>query len=188
MITDLVLLWTVGIRPVLVHGGGPEINSWLTKLGIQPEFKNGLRVTDGEPASGEIVHLIGARGFRSSSSFACFGWPGRTFFSPPAGPRAGAGPTACRRRPNAHQCLPKPPGPTMEVVEMVLGGRVNKSLVSLIQQAGGKAVGLCGKDGDLLRARQMVEKDIGWARSRTLAAGFWGGWLPGYSKHWFCAA
>ena len=44
---------------------------------------------------------------------------------------------------------------------MVLGGRVNKSLVSLIQQAGGKAVGLCGKDGDLLRARQMVEKDIG---------------------------
>lgn len=45
---------------------------------------------------------------------------------------------------------------------MVLGGRVNKSLVSLIQQAGGKAVGLCGKDGDLLRARQMVEKDIGY--------------------------
>jgi acetylglutamate kinase len=50
---------------------------------------------------------------------------------------------------------------TMEVVEMVLGGRVNKSLVSLIQQSGGKAVGLSGKDGDLLRARQMVEKDIG---------------------------
>lgn len=47
VITDLVLLWTVGIRPVLVHGGGPEINSWLEKLGIQPEFKNGLRVTDG---------------------------------------------------------------------------------------------------------------------------------------------
>lgn len=43
----------------------------------------------------------------------------------------------------------------MEVVEMVLGGRVNKSLVSLIQQAGGRAVGLCGKDGDLLRARQV---------------------------------
>ncbi|GBF98717.1 acetylglutamate kinase [Raphidocelis subcapitata] len=104
VITDLVLLWTVGIRPVLVHGGGPEINSWLTKLGIQPEFKNGLRVTD---------------------------------------------------------------GPTMEVVEMVLGGRVNKSLVSLIQQAGGKAVGLCGKDGDLLRARQMVEKDIGYVGEVT---------------------
>ena len=47
VITDLVLLWTVGIRPVLVHGGGPEINSWLGKLGIQPEFKGGLRVTDG---------------------------------------------------------------------------------------------------------------------------------------------
>jgi acetylglutamate kinase len=51
VITDLVLLWTVGIRPVLVHGGGPEINGWLTKLGIQPEFKNGLRVTDGERGS-----------------------------------------------------------------------------------------------------------------------------------------
>lgn len=50
VITDLVLLWTVGIRPVLVHGGGPEINSWLEKLGIQPEFKNGLRVTDGARA------------------------------------------------------------------------------------------------------------------------------------------
>jgi acetylglutamate kinase len=48
VITDLVLLWTVGIRPVLVHGGGPEINSWLGKLGIEAEFKNGLRVTDGE--------------------------------------------------------------------------------------------------------------------------------------------
>lgn len=48
VITDLVLLWTVGIRPVLVHGGGPEINSWLQKLNIEPEFKGGLRVTDGE--------------------------------------------------------------------------------------------------------------------------------------------
>jgi len=47
VITDLVLLWTVGIRPVLVHGGGPEINSWLGKLGIEAEFKGGLRVTDG---------------------------------------------------------------------------------------------------------------------------------------------
>lgn len=50
VITDLVLLWTVGIRPVLVHGGGPEINSWLKKLNIQPEFKGGLRVTDGTGA------------------------------------------------------------------------------------------------------------------------------------------
>eukprot|EP00879_Flechtneria_rotunda_P003534 GHRR01003766.1.p1 GENE.GHRR01003766.1~~GHRR01003766.1.p1 ORF type:complete len:345 (+),score=111.78 GHRR01003766.1:307-1341(+) len=104
VITDLVLLWTVGIRPVLVHGGGPEINSWLAKLGIEPQFKGGLRVTD-------------------------------------------AG--------------------TMEVVEMVLGGRVNKSLVSLIQQSGGKAVGLSGKDGGLLQARQMVEKDIGYVGEVT---------------------
>ena len=50
----------------------------------------------------------------------------------------------------------------MEIVEMVLGGRVNKSLVSLIQQAGGQSVGLSGKDGNLLKARQMVEKDIGF--------------------------
>jgi hypothetical protein len=56
----------------------------------------------------------------------------------------------------------------MEVVEMVLGGRVNKSLVSLIQQSGGKAVGLSGKDGDLLRARQMVEKDIGYVEMNQL--------------------
>ena len=47
VIKDLVLLSIVGIRPVLVHGGGPEINIWLNKLGIQAEFKNGLRVTDG---------------------------------------------------------------------------------------------------------------------------------------------
>ena len=47
MINDLVLLSTVGIRPVLVHGGGPEINIWLGKLGIEAQFKNGLRVTDG---------------------------------------------------------------------------------------------------------------------------------------------
>lgn len=49
MINDLVLLACVGIRPVLIHGGGPEINIWLNKLGIEAEFKNGLRVTDGAP-------------------------------------------------------------------------------------------------------------------------------------------
>lgn len=48
VIKDLVLLACVGIRPVLVHGGGPEINTWLNKVGIEAEFKNGLRVTDGE--------------------------------------------------------------------------------------------------------------------------------------------
>lgn len=63
VVTDLVLLATVGIRPVLVHGGGPEINIWLTKLGIEPVFKNGLRVTDGEAASSCFL--------TSSSSQSC---------------------------------------------------------------------------------------------------------------------
>lgn len=48
VVADIVLLACVGIRPVLVHGGGPEINSWLEKVGIEPNFKNGLRVTDGK--------------------------------------------------------------------------------------------------------------------------------------------
>eukprot|EP00270_Netrium_digitus_P014500 TRINITY_DN492_c0_g1_i1.p1 TRINITY_DN492_c0_g1~~TRINITY_DN492_c0_g1_i1.p1 ORF type:complete len:369 (+),score=74.52 TRINITY_DN492_c0_g1_i1:57-1109(+) len=98
VIKDLVLLSCVGLRPVLVHGGGPEINSWLTKIGIEPLFRNGLRVTD---------------------------------------------------------------GPTMEVVEMVLVGKVNKSLVSLINNAGGSSVGMCGKDGKLITARQ-VDPDLGY--------------------------
>jgi len=104
VISDIVLLSCVGIRIVLVHGGGPEINLWLDKVGIQPNFKNGLRVTDGA---------------------------------------------------------------TMEIVEMVLGGRVNKSLVSLIQSAGGKAIGLSGKDGGLLLARQMTHLDIGFVGEVT---------------------
>ncbi|KAF3323750.1 Acetylglutamate kinase [Carex littledalei] len=89
VIKDLVLLSCVGLRMVLVHGGGPEINSWLAKIGVEPQFINGLRVTD------EV---------------------------------------------------------TMEVVEMVLVGKVNKSLVSLINQQGATAVGLCGKDARLLTA------------------------------------
>ena len=104
VVSDLVLLATVGIRPVLVHGGGPEINIWLSKLGIEPQFKNGLRVTDAD---------------------------------------------------------------TMDVVEMVLGARVNKSLVTLIQQSGGQAIGLCGKDSDTIIARQMVEKEIGFVGEVT---------------------
>lgn len=104
VINDLVLLACVGVQPVLVHGGGPEINSWLDKVGIEPVFKNGLRVTDAD---------------------------------------------------------------TMDIVEMVLTGRVNKGLVSLIQAAGGSAVGLCGKDSNLLVARQMVEKDIGYVGEVT---------------------
>lgn len=99
VIRDVVFMACVGIRPVLVHGGGPEINLWLQKLGIEPQFLNGLRVTD---------------------------------------------------------------APTMDVVEMVLVGRVNKELVSLINQAGGSAVGVCGKDGKLIVARPQGESDIGF--------------------------
>ncbi|WP_346292417.1 acetylglutamate kinase [Sphaerothrix gracilis] len=99
VIRDIVFLTCVGIRPVVVHGGGPEINTWLGKLGIEPQFKNGLRVTD---------------------------------------------------------------APTMDVVEMVLVGRVNKELVSLINQAGGSAVGLCGKDGDLIKARPQGDAGVGF--------------------------
>ncbi|MBD2136699.1 acetylglutamate kinase [Anabaena sp. FACHB-1237] len=99
VIRDIVFLSCVGMRPILVHGGGPEINSWLNKLGIEAQFKNGLRVTD---------------------------------------------------------------APTMDVVEMVLVGRVNKEIVSLISQAGGKAVGLCGKDGNLIKARPQGDEGIGF--------------------------
>ena len=99
VIRDIVFMACVGIRPVVVHGGGPEINIWLGKLGIEPQFKDGLRVTD---------------------------------------------------------------APTMDVVEMVLVGRVNKELVSLINQEGGKAVGLCGKDGNLITARPQGSTDVGF--------------------------
>jgi len=99
VIRDIVFLESVGVRPVVVHGGGPEINSWLSKLGIEPQFKNGLRVTDAQ---------------------------------------------------------------TMDVVEMVLVGRVNKELVALIHRAGGLAVGLCGKDGNLITARPVDQENVGF--------------------------
>ena len=99
VVRDIVFLSCVGLRPVVVHGGGPEINTWLTKLNIEPQFKDGLRVTDAE---------------------------------------------------------------TMDVVEMVLVGRVNKELVSLINGAGGAAVGLCGKDGGLITARPQGNEGIGF--------------------------
>ena len=99
VIRDIIFLACVGVHPVVVHGGGPEINSWLDKLGIEPQFKDGLRVTDAA---------------------------------------------------------------TMDVVEMVLVGRVNKELVSLINQAGGHGVGLCGKDGNLVKARRVDKEDIGF--------------------------
>lgn len=99
VIRDIVFLSFIGMRPVVVHGGGPEINSWLDKLGIEPQFKNGLRVTDAA---------------------------------------------------------------TMDVVEMVLVGRVNKEIVELINQAGGSAIGLCGKDANLIKARPQGQKEIGF--------------------------
>lgn len=99
VIRDIVFMASVGIRPIVVHGGGPEINVWLTKLNIEPQFKNGLRVTD---------------------------------------------------------------GPTMDIVEMVLVGRLNKEIVELINRAGGSAVGLCGKDANLITARPTLEEGIGF--------------------------
>jgi acetylglutamate kinase len=104
VIRDVVLMSCVGLRPVVVHGGGPEINMWLDKLGIEPQFKNGLRVTDAA---------------------------------------------------------------TMDVVEMVLVGRVNKELVALINQAGGKAVGLCGKDANLITARPTDAEGVGFVGEVT---------------------
>jgi acetylglutamate kinase len=89
---DIVWLRGLGARPVLVHGGGPEINGWLKRLGIQSRFQQGLRVTDAE---------------------------------------------------------------TLEVVRMVLVGKVNGDLVRQVGRLGGRAVGLSGLDGQLLRARQI---------------------------------
>jgi len=90
---DVVLMKTVGMNPVVVHGGGPQIGELLTKIGKQSEFIEGMRVTDSE---------------------------------------------------------------TMDVVQMVLGGLVNKEIVSLINCQGGRAVGLTGKDGDLIWARKLT--------------------------------
>ena len=92
---DVVLMKLVGMNPVLVHGGGPQIGALLERLGKKSEFVDGMRVTDSE---------------------------------------------------------------TMDIVEMVLGGLVNKEIVNLITRHGGNAVGLSGKDGELIRARKMVFK------------------------------
>ena len=104
VIRDVVFLSCVGVRPVVVHGGGPEINTWLQKLNIASLFKDGLRVTDAA---------------------------------------------------------------TMDVVEMVLAGRVNKDLVSLISRAGALAVGLCGKDGNLIQARPVGKEGVGFVGEVT---------------------
>lgn len=100
---DIVLLSLVGIKVVLVHGGGPEINAMLKKINKQSEFVNGLRYTDEE---------------------------------------------------------------TIDIVQMVLAGKVNKDLVQLLQRAGGKAMGLCGLDGDLIKAKQL-NPDLGYVGDIT---------------------
>ena len=96
VIHDIVLLSLVGVRVVVVHGGGPEINAMLKKIGKKSEFVNGLRYTDRE---------------------------------------------------------------TMDIVQMVLCGKVNKDLVTLLNHAGGRGVGLCGIDGGLFQAVRKVDKD-----------------------------
>ena len=93
---DIVLMKYVGMNPVVVHGGGPEISRTLTRLGVETKFHNGLRVTDSD---------------------------------------------------------------TIKVVEMVLAGSINKAVVALLNCAGGNAVGLCGKDGNLLHAQQITSED-----------------------------
>lgn len=92
---DVVLMKYIGINPVIVHGGGPQISDTMQKMGLTPKFVSGYRVTDSE---------------------------------------------------------------TMDIVEMVLGGKVNKEIVSLISSAGGTAVGLTGKDGGLIRAKKKLVK------------------------------
>jgi acetylglutamate kinase len=97
---DVVLLKYIGLRPVIVHGGGPQIGRTLERLGVKSTFVDGLRVTDDQ---------------------------------------------------------------TMDVVEMVLGGSVNREIVALIQQAGGRAIGLTGSDGDMIRVtrRTSPDRDLG---------------------------
>ncbi|MBO5327092.1 MAG: acetylglutamate kinase [Clostridia bacterium] len=100
---DIALLWLIGVKVVLVHGGGPEINEMMQKLGKHPEFVDGLRVTDKE---------------------------------------------------------------TVDIVQMVLAGKVNKSLVTLLQMKGGHAVGLSGMDGGMIEA-QVKDERLGYVGKIT---------------------
>ena len=100
---DIVLLWLIGVKIVLVHGGGPEINELMEKLGKKPTFVDGLRVTDKE---------------------------------------------------------------TVDIVQMVLAGKVNKTLVNLLESKGGKAMGISGMDGRLIEAKMKNEK-LGYVGSIT---------------------
>tara|TARA_B100000941_G_scaffold257370_1_gene207203 strand:- start:79 stop:930 length:852 start_codon:yes stop_codon:yes gene_type:complete len=95
---DIALLSSVGVRPIIVHGGGPEINNWLERLNIPPKFEDGLRVTD-------------------------------------------------------HQ--------TMEIVEMVLMGKINKQIVKGINKTGSSAIGISGLDGNLIQTRQLGDGSHG---------------------------
>lgn len=100
VVSDVVLMHYVGMKPILVHGGGPEISSVMKKIGKEPEFVNGLRVTDAE---------------------------------------------------------------TIEIVEMVLAGKTNKGIVSIVNNLGAKAVGLSGKDANLIVAeKECGEVDLGF--------------------------
>ena len=92
---DITLLWLIGVKVVLIHGGGPEISEMMAKVGKKPQFINGLRVTDKE---------------------------------------------------------------TIDLVQMVLAGKVNKDLVKLIHTKGGSAIGLCGADGGMIKAKPLDEK------------------------------
>jgi len=96
---DIALLASVGVRPIIVHGGGPEINNWLIKLNIKPKFESGLRVTDEQ---------------------------------------------------------------TMEIVEMVLMGRVNKQIVRGINETGATSIGLSGLDGNLIQAKKLKSSTHGF--------------------------
>ena len=100
---DIVLLWLIGVKVVLVHGGGPEISDLMKRLGKQPEFVDGLRVTDQE---------------------------------------------------------------TVDIVQMVLAGKVNKTLVNLLEMKGGKAIGLSGMDGRLIEAK-MKDARLGFVGEVT---------------------
>ncbi len=108
---DVVLLKYVGINPVIVHGGGPQIGEYLKRLGIKSRFVSGLRVTDTE---------------------------------------------------------------TLEVVEMVLRGTINSEIVGLVNSTGGKAVGICGKDGGLIRVRKLRSEEIEPAPEKNVDLGFVG--------------
>ena len=103
ILQDIAALKIVGVNPILVHGGGPEINKMLTRLGVQSQFKNGLRVTDEQ---------------------------------------------------------------TMEVAQMILCGKINKNIVGELNSLGVKAIGLCGKDSQLIKA-QTLDPELGYVGKIT---------------------